>query len=95
MKCSQRVVLTDTAVVVLSKGTFLTSIPLRHWTTTDGSTWSIRHRRAREIDWLIGRLTNALSDLGTDSVMQRILGVMAQSPPVHTARTSARRRGVV
>ena len=81
MKRSDQVVVTETAVVILSRGTFLTSIPLRHWTTTDGSTWSSRQRSAHEIDWLITRLTNALQNPSSDSVMKRVLSVMSQEPP--------------
>jgi hypothetical protein len=81
MRSLHQVVLTQTAVVVLSKGAFLTSIPLRHWTTSDGSTWSSRLRRAHEIDWLITRLTDALQNLGSDSVIKRIMSVMSEELP--------------
>ena len=40
MKSSNQVVWTETSIVVLSKGIFQTSIPLREWSTSDGTTWS-------------------------------------------------------
>lgn len=78
MKSSIQVLVTETAVAILSKGAFMTSIPLRHWTTTDGTTWSSRLRRDHELQWLIERFTKALQTPGSDSVMKRILGVMSE-----------------
>jgi hypothetical protein len=92
MKSSIQVLVTETSVVVLSKGAFMTSIPLRHWITTDGTTWSSRLRRAHELERLISRLTSALQNLGSDSVMKRILRVMAEPPLLHTTDENRRLR---
>ena len=92
MKSSIQVLVTETSVVVLSKGAFMTSIPLRHWTTTDGTTWSSRLRRAHDLKWLVARLTRALQNLGSDSVMKRILEVMTEAPPLHTTDENRRNR---
>ncbi len=81
MKSTIHVVLTETAVVVLARGAFMLSIPLSHWTTTDGTTSSGQLRRTHEIDWLMENLREALNRDGTDSIMRRIFGVMLQETP--------------
>lgn len=78
MKSKINVVLTETAVVVVANGTFMSSIPLRHWTTTEGMTWSGRLRRALEIGWLISRLRQEFELPSDDSVMKRLLRVMTE-----------------
>jgi hypothetical protein len=77
MKSSNQVVLTETSIVVLSKGVFQTSIPLRHWSTHDGTTWSGLLRQGHQIEWLIGRLNAAFNDATTESTMQRVHRVLA------------------
>ena len=81
MNSSISVVLTDTAIALVSKNAVLTSIPLRHWTTTDGSTWSGRLRPQTEVVWLMDRLRTVLRRDGEDSVMRRVSHVMALEPP--------------
>jgi len=77
MKSSIQVVLTETSIVVLSRGVFQTSIPLRQWSTCDGSTWSGQLRQGHQIEWLIGKLNDALNDSTSESTMQRIHRALA------------------
>ena len=90
MKSAYQVVVTEGSIVVSSKGIFQTSIPLRQYSTLDGSTWSGSLRQAHQIDWLVEKLTLALNDSTTESTMQRVLRVLANTamPP----RVSPRRR---
>jgi hypothetical protein len=83
MKSSYQVVLTESSIVVLFKGTFQTSIPLRQWSTRDGSTWSSLLRQNHQIDWLMREFTDALNDASTESTMLRVLRVLADTsmPP--------------
>jgi hypothetical protein len=77
MKSKYQAVLTENSIVVLFKGSFQTSIPLRHWSTHDGTTWSSRLRQGHQIEWLIGRLNEALNDPSTESTMQLVHRVLA------------------
>lgn len=77
MKSSNQVVLTETSIVVLSHGLFQTSIPLRQWSTRDGTTWSSTMRPRHQIDWLSAKLNHALNDSTNESIMQRVLRVLA------------------
>jgi hypothetical protein len=92
MKSSYQVVLSETSIVVLFKGIFQTSIPLREWSTHDGSTWSGLLRQGHQIDWLVGNLNDALNAPTTESTMQRVHRVLADAslPPRLSARTSVR-----
>jgi hypothetical protein len=81
MNSSITVVLTDTAIALLSKNTVLTSIPLRRWTSSNGSTWSGRLRPHSEVTWLIDRLRTVLRNDGADSVMKRVSQVLSEEPP--------------
>jgi hypothetical protein len=83
MKSLNQAVLTESSIVVLSNGVFQTSIPLRHWSTNDGVSWSGRLRQAHQIEWLIVKLNDALNDPTEESIMQRVLRVLADSgmPP--------------
>lgn len=76
MNSSITVVLTDTAIALVSKNVVLTSIPLRHWTSNNGSTWSGRLRPQTEVVWLIDRLRTVLQNDSDESVMKRVLRVM-------------------
>src|SRR5271169_6139523 len=78
MNSSISVVLTDTSIAILSKNTVLTSIPLRHWTSSNGSTWSGRLRPQTEVIWLIDRLSAVLRDDGHESVMKKVSHVMSE-----------------
>jgi len=81
MKSVINVVLTETSIAILAKNALLTSIPLRHWTTTDGSTWSSRRRPLHKIDWMIGRLTDVLNRDPAAPVMRGVAAVTSQEPP--------------
>jgi len=81
MKSSINVVLTETSIEILSKNSLLTAIPLRQWTTTDGTLWSGRLRRSNQIDWLMGRLRATLQNHGPHSVMRLVSRVMSEEPP--------------
>jgi hypothetical protein len=81
MNSSITVVLTDTAIALVSKNSVLTSIPLRRWTSNNGSTWSGRLRPQTEVVWLIDRLRTVLQNDGDESVMKRVLRVMSEEPP--------------
>jgi hypothetical protein len=87
MNSSITVVLTDTAIALLSKNAVLTSIPLRRWTSNNGSTWSGRLRPHTEVTWLIERLRTTLRNDGADSVMKRVLQVMSEEPPPLSPKT--------
>jgi len=50
MKSLNHVVATETSIVVLSKGHFQTSIPLRRWVTTDETEWSGSLLQNHQID---------------------------------------------
>jgi len=77
MKASYQVVLTDNSIVVLFMSRLQTSIPLRHWSSVDGTTWSSVLRQGHQVDWLVGKLSDALNDASTDSTMQRVHRVLA------------------
>ncbi len=77
MKSSNQVVLTETSIVVLSHGVFQTSIPLRQWSTRDGTTWSSALRQRHQIEWLSAKLNHVLADSTPGSIMQRVLRVLA------------------
>jgi hypothetical protein len=83
MKSSTRVVLTETAVVILSaNNSLMTSIPLRMWTTQDGRSWSSRARTSQELERLIQRLGVALQDASGACVMKRVLKVLFDERPI-------------
>jgi len=83
MKFSNQAVLTESSILVLSKGVFQTSIPLRRWSTQDGMLWSGSLRQGHQIEWLIANLNESLNELTSESLMQRVLRVLADSnmPP--------------
>src|SRR5271167_3584766 len=89
------VVLTDTAIALVSRNAVLTSIPLRHWTTTDGSTWSGRLRPQTEVVWLMDRLRTILRKESNDSVMRRVSQVLSEEPhlPSQTPKRDLRENG--
>jgi hypothetical protein len=88
MKSSYQVTLTESAIVVLFKGVFQSSIPVRQWSTLDGRTWSGMLRQSHQLDWLLRKLTDALSDPTTESTMRRLHRVLADHsmPPRVPAR---------
>ena len=93
MKSSFRVEVTETSVVILANSRLLTSIPLRRWSTIDGTTWSSRLRTPTEIDRLVAGLTHELQDGMPDSVMKRVLRVLSmESLIVQGRNTSAARQ---
>jgi hypothetical protein len=81
MNFSITVVLTDTTIGLVSRNAVLTSIPLRHWTSNDGSKWSSRLRPDAEVTWLMDRLRTVLRNEGDESVMKRVSQVMSEEPP--------------
>lgn len=81
MNPSITVVLTDTSIALVSKNSILTTIPLRHWTSNNGSTWSGRLRPDHEVTWLMERLRDKLRDDGNDSLMKRVSQVLSEEPP--------------
>src|SRR5271166_2576155 len=81
MNPSISVVLTDTSIALVSKNSVLTTIPLRKWSSNDGSTWSGRLRPDSEVTWLMERLRTVLRNDGRDSVMKRVSRVLSEEPP--------------
>lgn len=81
MNSSITVVLTETAIALVSKNALLTSIPLRHWKSDGGSTWSGRLRPHSEVVWLMDRLRTILRNGRNDSVMRLVSRVMSEAPP--------------
>jgi hypothetical protein len=77
MKSNYQVVVAETSIVVLSKGVFQTSIPLRRWSSDDGLQWSGRLLQNHQIEWLVGQLNVALIEPSTESTMHRIHRVLA------------------
>jgi hypothetical protein len=83
MKLSNQAVLTENSIVVLSRGVFQTSIPLRHWSTHDGVLWSGLLRQGHQIEWLIANLNESLNEPTNEFLMQRVIRVLSDSkmPP--------------
>jgi hypothetical protein len=83
MKSSLRVEVTETSIVVLANTQFLTSIPLRRWSTIDGSTWSSQRRSPEEVQMLVSRLTEALQHRNSSSVMNRVMALLSADTPTY------------
>lgn len=93
MKSPFRVEVTETSIVITANSRWLTSIPLRRWSTVDGVTWSSRLRAPAEVERLVAHLSQALQNGSPDSVMKRVLRVLStDSPMVHGRKTSSVRR---
>jgi len=92
MKSSFRVEVTETSVVILANSRLLTSIPLRRWSTIDGTTWSSRLRTPAEIDRLVAGLTQVLQDGKPDSVMKRVLRVLSMESLIVQGRSTSAAR---
>ncbi len=77
MKSPLRVEVTETSIVVLGNTQFLTSIPLRRWSTMNGSTWSSQQRSRLDIEKLVSQLTEALQNELHGSIMNRLMRILA------------------
>jgi hypothetical protein len=95
MTNSVRLVLSDTSIMVLSsRNSLMTSIPLRKWMSVDGIHYFSQLRRQHEIDFLMSRLCKVFKEVSDESVMSRVSRVLSENmPPAPEPRPPVRTTG--